>query len=432
MAQEVRDPLHGSIPVESGEWALIDDPAFQRLRHVRQLGFSELSFPGATHTRYLHSLGTMELATRAFDTLFSGWSFPDPSRGRELRQMVRLAALLHDLGHAPLSHATEFAMPPVAGLGLPGRTEGADGARQATHEDYTLKLVMDSQFTGTLEGQFPFPAAAVAGLIDIRLDVDPGLYQCGALNYRPVLSQIISSELDVDRMDYLARDSYFSGVQYGHFDLTWLLNNLSPHPEDGSVHLALDGRAIYTFDHFLLARYHMFLMVYFHYRSVAYEQLLRDFLEDGGDGYRVPINPDEYTQFDDAHLLAVLRASQHPQARRLVERRAYRVFLERHDSGQGDLLDEEAAGLQAASIPHHHVTSHGIMSKYMRPVFSAFDATQPIYVLWRDNSMPERIQPLSAATDLFKKYAGDRRISRIYVPAEDMDRAKATLWYSPK
>ena len=85
---------------------------------MRQLGVSELSFPGATHTRYLHSLGTMELATRAFDTLFSTWSFADPSQAARLRQIVRLAALLHDLGHAPLSHATEFAMPLVSELGL--------------------------------------------------------------------------------------------------------------------------------------------------------------------------------------------------------------------------------------------------------------------------------------------------------------------------
>ncbi len=430
MALEVRDPLHGAIAVDAGELALIDQPAFQRLRHVRQLGFSELSFPGATHTRYLHSLGTMELATRAFDTLFARWTFADEARRARMRQMVRLAALLHDLGHAPLSHATEFAMPPVADLGLDalGRPDEAP-ERRATHEDYTVLLLLGSAFTEALERHGDVPAAAVAGLIDPAVVVDPDLYRDGGLDFRPVLSQLISSELDADRMDYLMRDGYFTGVKYGHFDLDWLLSNLRPLEVDGRVFLALDSRAIYTFDHFLLARYHMFLMVYFHHRSVAYEQLLRAFLEDGGDGYTIPADPDLYTDYDDAHLHDVLRRSSHPMAQRVVQRRGYRLLLERHGGERDGLLDVEAVGLRDAGIPHQHVTCRGVMSKYMREHPRTGPAGEPIYVVWRGVSAGghERVEPLSQATDLFDRYSGERQISRLYVPEERLDDARRVL-----
>jgi hypothetical protein len=427
MATEVRDPLHGAIRVEPAELLLIDHPAFQRLRHVRQLGFSEMSFPGATHTRYLHSLGTMEVATRAFDAMFNRWIFATPANRNRFRQMVRLAALLHDLGHTPLSHAAEFAMPSVGELGLAPRLPrtGVAADQQATHEHMTLRFLLDSSFSQSLEEAFPIPAAAVAGLIDTDLEVEEGTYQDGDQDYRPVLSQLVSSELDADRMDYLARDSYFSGVQYGHVDMDWIVRSLRPHAVDGQIHLSLDGRALYTLEHLLLARYHMFLMVYFHYRSVAYEQLLREFLADGGDGYRIPSDPDAYVEFDDAHLLGVLRRSEHPAARRIVDRRGYGLLLERHGTGERRLVRDEVQALTEEGIVHQHVTSRGVVSKYMRARWRA-DAPS-IYVVWRSPAEPERVEPLDRATDLFEKYARARRISRIYVPDEEFERAGRVL-----
>src|SRR5262245_57882658 len=135
---EIRDVIHGSIPIESYELPVIDSRYFQRLRHIKQLGFAENSFPSATHNRYIHSLGAMHTATRAFDTIFSKTSRTTHQR---FRALVRLAALLHDIGHGPLSHTTEFAMPHVRKLQLPHLDAKAAGARKATHEDYTLKLI---------------------------------------------------------------------------------------------------------------------------------------------------------------------------------------------------------------------------------------------------------------------------------------------------
>src|SRR5213079_3211826 len=109
----IRDPIHGAIEITADERALVDSPQYQRLRNVKQLGFADLAFPGATHTRYAHGLGAMAVATKVFDAL--GLEL-DPEDRDRFRQTLRLAVLFHDLGHAPLSHATERIMPPVADL----------------------------------------------------------------------------------------------------------------------------------------------------------------------------------------------------------------------------------------------------------------------------------------------------------------------------
>src|SRR3954462_13234369 len=114
----IRDPIHGSLTVSDEETRVIDSRTFQRLRHVRQLGFGDLAFPGATHTRHAHSLGAMHVASRLFDAVATGQSFSEPVLAR-FRAAVRLAVLCHDLGHMPLSHASEAIAPVRSELGLP-------------------------------------------------------------------------------------------------------------------------------------------------------------------------------------------------------------------------------------------------------------------------------------------------------------------------
>src|SRR2546429_3945764 len=111
----IRDPIHGAIELTADERALVDSPQYQRLRNVKQLGFADLAFPGATHTRYAHGLGAMAVATRVFEALAPKLELRDPDRAR-FRQLLRLSVLFHDLGHAPLSHAIERLMPPARGL----------------------------------------------------------------------------------------------------------------------------------------------------------------------------------------------------------------------------------------------------------------------------------------------------------------------------
>src|SRR5438045_6151321 len=149
----IRDPIHGAIELTADERALIDSPQYQRLRNVKQLGFADLAFPGATHTRYAHGLGAMAVATRVFDALAPKLELRTEDQVR-FRQTLRLAVLFHDLGHAPLSHATERIMPPVERLKVPGWVyDKPPQGRRADHEDYTLTLVLASALAAEIRGR---------------------------------------------------------------------------------------------------------------------------------------------------------------------------------------------------------------------------------------------------------------------------------------
>ncbi|MBJ94218.1 MAG: hydrolase [Rickettsiales bacterium] len=449
---EVRDPIHGAISISRGELEVLDHPLLQRLRHIKQLGFSDLSFPGATHNRYLHSVGAMHLAGRAFDAIFpegGADGMVHGSRRAEMRRLVRIAALLHDVGHAPFSHASEFAMPPLGLLDVPAYREQPEDfpvERQASHEDYTIKIITDSSLTSVLESVVELPALAVAGLVEPSLQVDQAWYRCAGVDFRPLLQQLISSELDVDRMDYLARDSHFAGVHYGVFDVGWLMAHLSHHLVDDSAYLALKARAIYAFDDFLIARYHMFLMVYFHHRSVGYEEMLKRYFQSGGDGYALPHRIEDYARFDDVHMSAHLRSSDNEWARRIVERREYKLLLERHGEPHDVDLGPIEAALAELGIPTIHSASKGVLSKYFakrqnadsvgqgslplgNSSSGAPEAPSPIYVLGSPyrGAKELRAVELEESTELFNRYDQQLLIHRLYVPLEQVEEAGARI-----
>src|SRR5690606_15681161 len=148
---DIRDPLHGSIELNSAESAVVDSTAFQRLRNIKQLGFGELSFPGATHSRYLHSLGAFHLSGIVFDQIFKNFPFENKSSAKRFKQTLRLATLLHDVGHGPLSHSSEEVMPQFRDLNIKIYPEHS---RQANHEDYTIKFITDSPLTQILKKNF--------------------------------------------------------------------------------------------------------------------------------------------------------------------------------------------------------------------------------------------------------------------------------------
>ena len=177
---EIRDPVHGSIPINDSEIQIIEHPFFQRLRNIKQLGFSEYVFPGATHTRYLHSIGVMNVATLVFNSLFKDQNSKEIQR---LKESLRLGCLLHDIGHAPLSHSTESVMPMVSALKL--SKQFVDRERQATHEDYTIKSITDSSFTQSFKGvtsEFGIDPKAVAELV-IGATSDEGYFTVNGVNY---------------------------------------------------------------------------------------------------------------------------------------------------------------------------------------------------------------------------------------------------------
>lgn len=426
---EIRDPLHGSIRLSPEEIRILDHPLVQRLRSVRQLGFAALSYPGATHTRYLHSLGALHLAGRAFDAIVENSAFAPPAAERaRLRALVRVAALLHDVGHPPLSHTTESALPTVGALGVSGY--GRPPEEQATHEDLTVALILDDDLGGRIDEAYARHALdrrLVAATIVPAVAVDAAAFHACGADARPLLHQVISSELDVDRMDYLLRDAYFAGVGYGTFDREWLLSGLSAVVHEGRWHLALDRRAVMAFEDFLLSRYHMFVAVYFHHRTVAFEYMLKQWFAAQRGRFAVPTAPADYARFDDHALEAALRDSDDVWARRLVARRALRVLRELRGPAEIEALQRPLTErLRAADVEVHWVSSTSTVSKYYRKLRSGDPWTR---LFTRDTRHPgaPAVVPLHETTDLFQKYEQGYHLLRLYAPQEQVDRAVAAL-----
>lgn len=421
---EIRDPIHGAIHVDASEKRLISHPFVQRLRGIRQLGFAHVPFPGATHTRYAHSLGVMAIAGRSFDAIFKDGPFSSRRKRQALRHCVRLAALCHDLGHGPYSHAAEFAMPPVSELGIdvydPDLIARRTGER-ASHEDYTIAILTRSSLADEIAANFPFTPRHVGALISPDIQVDDDFFVDDGFDLRGILSQLITSNLDADRLDYLARDSHYTGAKYGLVDVPWLISHMGRYVDDaGRVSLSLDRRALYAFDDFMVARFHMFLMVYFHQKSVAYELLLRECMLDPDCDYALPADMSGYLTADDAHMLSWMRGSDNPWARRIIEMRPYKVALEVHGPpGEHDLTTRLAA-LQEAGI--HAVIDHCTEASYKPPS----GGKRPIYLF--DHSLGSRdAMLLQEATGSIRRSANKLSISRIFVPRRALPAARSIL-----
>jgi HD superfamily phosphohydrolase len=423
---ELRDPVHGPIPVNAGELQIIDAPHFQRLRRIKQLGFGDQVFPGAVHNRYLHSIGAMHVAGRLFDALHSSMPWLDDATAIRFRQTVRVAALLHDIGHPPMSHAAEALLPMHADLGVPGH---APRSGAASHEDMTLKLVLDSQLTDAVRSAFGAEGvepAHVAALVDKNLDLDAEVFRVDGRDHRPLLTSLVSGELDVDRMDYLLRDSYFAGVMYGRYDLDWILSNTLVVPDGDVVRLAMDIRAVPAFEHFLLARYHMFQMVYFHPKSDIYDAMLRKWMESVGEEARMPADPEAYITCDDAWLLTRLAASDDPWARRIDERRPPVLAAEIRDGVPDDRRTDLEERLASSGIEAIWLTAKPVLSRYGSS--PAHLRTNPLLVRdSRSGRSGPQYSRIEEVTDLFDRYDQTLRIERIYVEAEQKVACRGVL-----
>ncbi len=433
---EIRDILHGSISIEPNELKVIDSPYFQRLRQIKQLGFSEFSFPSASHNRYIHSIGAMHVAARVFDSIFSDTKrhvLPIRESARQrFRSVLRFATLLHDIGHGPLSHTTEFAMPGVDLLKIPVFPQGLQ--RKATHEDFTLKIILDSGLTPILESAgraFGFRPVHVAGLVDSAISVLDDFFiesiDGERVDFRPLLQQIVSSELDADRMDYLRRDSLCAGVSYGEFDFDWLVSNLTGHIRSGKCYLTLEHRALYTFEDFLISRLHMFLTVYLHYKGSVYDEMLAKYFGSPDCDYKLPHDIEAYVNCDDAHLLNHLNASRNPWARRIIDKKPFKVLIEIHSGipasekpnrAQKQLVQDLEENLKVSKIPYIANRSESELSKY------AGKPGEPIYVRYDNIFTAPQFLPLEECTDLFERYSEKRSITRIYVSPEDYARCQ--------
>lgn len=412
---EIRDPVHGSIHIEKEIEAVVTHNFFQRLRGIKQLGLSEYVFPGGTHSRFIHSIGVYNIGKRVFDSLFKEHLKEDSFL--KLRMCFTLSCLLHDIGHAPLSHATESVMPKLSELEIPQEYLSIidqKNDRQATHEDYTIKAIADSSFSHSfkeIEKQYQINRLHIIDLIRGETN-DPQFFIIGGIDYFPVLHQLVSSELDCDRMDYLLRDSYFCGVSYGNYDLDWLIDNLEIAYIENKAFLGINERAVVTFDDFLLSRYHMFVMVYFHYRSVCLEQLMYRYFRSEDNTYFIPSDIEKYLEHDDNFLIKHLRASKNPYAKSIIDNKIPDKIYESFSPKQLGNLNQVQQYLDQNKIEYIRCSSKGRLSKYYDPDKDKAFTLKVVRKLY--NNSQKIYCNINESTDLFEKFSNAHEINRLH------------------
>ncbi|MEM2136643.1 MAG: HD domain-containing protein [Candidatus Methanomethylicia archaeon] len=272
---EIRDPIHGYIFANELEREIIDTDVFQRLRRINQLGMSYLTYPGAEHKRFIHSIGVMHLAGEVGKHLSSLGLI-----NNEDEQYIRLAALLHDLGHGPFSHTFEDTL--VKYL-------------NKTHEDMTVWLIRSTEIKDIV-GKYGYDAEDLS-----QLAVGRRMHKL-----KPFLDEVIASPIDVDKMDFLIRDSHFTGVQYGLIDIKRLIFSLNVVSE----HLAIEvPGALYALESFIIARYEMFKAVYYHRTVRSADVMMSRAMDLAAEilGINSIKEPEDYIKLDDAYVMIKLR-----------------------------------------------------------------------------------------------------------------------------
>ena len=271
---EIKDPIHGYVYINRTEKDVVDSFPMQRLHRLRQLAGAEYVYPGANHTRFEHSIGTMYLAQKLTE---------NPTLSQHLAedeaQMVRLAALLHDVGHGPFSHVFEHLLEKFLGK---------------THEEMTVWMIEESELSEIVE-QAGYSAGAISKLAVGSLQREGQAF----------LDQVIQSAVDVDKLDFIVRDTYHTGAEYGNVDVFRLIYMLDV--LDGN--LAVDAGALSALESFILARIESFKSIYFHRVSRAAQIMLATAMEQAKDdiGLVSYKTPEEYLSLNDYTVWTMLK-----------------------------------------------------------------------------------------------------------------------------
>lgn len=291
--KRVFDPIHHFIELEDAEAALLDTPPMQRLRRLRQLGLAYLAFPAAEHSRFTHALGALAVGERIIASLrdHDGGYFSTARDYAQQRRLLRASLLLHDIGHGPFSHACEAVL----------------GVR---HEERTAEILALPEMRRALDA------------LEVDADEVTALVTGVGSPRNPVLKEIVSGpNLDADRMDYLLRDAYFTGVTTGRYDAEQLIGSLRVLERGGRETLGVDGRGVVALESFVLARYMMFATVYFHHTTRVFERVLQDALREIWSDPRALDPIGAYLEWDDFRVLDALRSASGEAAGALRNRR---------------------------------------------------------------------------------------------------------------
>ena len=392
--------------------SLVDTPEFQRLRRIRQLGLAYFAYQAAEHSRFTHSLGAFHLAGRMIAKLRLGYDISEAAQ-----TAVRVAALVHDVGHGPFSHVIESI------LGF-------------HHEQFTIDAVLsDETEIGRLLQKFsPDLAENVAAII--RGD------------FRPMaLAQLVSSQLDVDRMDYLLRDSLMTGAKYGIYDLEWIIKSIEIN-ETGD-HLYVSAPGIYAVEDYLQARYYMYRQVYFHRTLRSAEAVLKVLLSralylfNNGDtvwhaigtpmqkilaGEKLGLN--DLLELDDTDIMFSIKRWQHADdsilsdlAKRFLNRRLFKAFdldMPERDRA-GFVADSREIVADAGFDPgYYFVEDKAGNASYSFYSKDTSDAKNLIFV--EDGFARPAIREISAVSAAVRGLQEGYRIHRICFPAELKDK----------
>ncbi len=421
LEQEIRDPIHGFIKFDLNERKVLQSRPVQRLRHIHQLALTYLLYPGASHKRFEHSLGVMELASRVFDVI------TNPKLPRELknflpemddfererwRKIIRIAALCHDIGHLPFSHAAEKELLPMG----------------ISHENITRDLILSDEMTKIWK--------------DINLTTEPNDIVKLALgpdkakdldfnNWETILAEIIVGDaFGVDRMDYLLRDSHHLGVVYGKFDHYRLIDSLRilwpPKSDEGDQSeeptLGIDAGGIHCAESLLLARYFMFKQVYFHHVRWIYDIHLREFLSLWDKDRKNFSSIDELMKLTDNHICVAIQEiannkshEAHDPANRIMNRLHFKRLYD-PSPADFDLSPDPANAIYKKACVEFGADNLRIDSKKIEnpaPEFPVLDSNFEIVSARQKSDVLEIIPPFS--------------INYVFISPEIRDKARVWL-----
>ncbi|MCU6710868.1 HD domain-containing protein [Paenibacillus sp. J5C_2022] len=410
-----KDPVHKYIYVQDRTiWDLINTKEFQRLRRIRQLGTTYLTFHGAEHSRFSHSLGVYEI-TRKIISQFERNGYPDWPQ--EERLLSLCAALLHDVGHGPFSHSMEEVF-------------------HTHHEQWTCRILQgDTEINDVLRQVSPDFPDKVAAVIEKKYP-------------KPIVVSLISSQMDADRMDYLLRDAYFTGVNYGTFDLERILRVLRPFK--GQIVVKESG--MHAVEHYLMSRYQMYWQIYFHPVTRSSEIILRqifrrakELYEGGYSFYYMPVpikslleqkmTLQHYLKLDESLLqTAFLEWSDEGDAllgdlcRRFLHRKLYKYMT--MDNPDEVLLGEVAEAFQSIGLqPDYHMEidyPFDLPYDVYRPDLKIGEKREKAPILLLDHN--ESISEISLKSDIVRSITGLHQGQyHMYYPEEPLKDNKNIL-----